>query len=132
MSEITTDKLRTLDGTQEIATSTLVSGDAKDWRGNAKAWINFNGQNTVFIRNSFSISSLTDNGTGNYTVHWISLFVGADYSCVSDSAMANQSESDSRVNGVASSYVYLLNHMQSSPYYADPPLFTVTAHGDLA
>jgi len=132
MSKITTDKLRTLDGTKEIATSTLVKGDAKNWRGSAKAWVNFKGQNTVFIRNSLGVSSLTDNGTGNYTTHWSCLFAGADYSCVSDSAMANQTESDSRVNGVATSYVSLLNHMQNSPYYADPPLFTATAHGDLA
>jgi len=35
----------------------------------AKAWINFNGTGTVAIRDSHNISSITDNGTGDYTVH---------------------------------------------------------------
>ena len=34
-----------------------------------KAWVNFNGTGTVAIRDSFNVSSITDNGTGNYTVN---------------------------------------------------------------
>ena len=34
----------------------------------ARAWVNFNGTGTVAIRDSFNVSSITDNGTGNYTV----------------------------------------------------------------
>ena len=37
-------------------------------QGRAKAWINFNGTGTVAIRNSFNVSSITDNGQGDYTV----------------------------------------------------------------
>ena len=36
----------------------------------AKAWCNFNGSGTVAIRDSFNVSSITDNGTGIYSVHW--------------------------------------------------------------
>ena len=36
--------------------------------GVAKAWCNFDGSGTVNIRSSYNISSLTDNGTGNYTL----------------------------------------------------------------
>lgn len=38
--------------------------------GSAKAWVNFNGTGTVAIRGSFNVSSITDNGTGNYTVNF--------------------------------------------------------------
>ena len=33
-----------------------------------KAWINFNGTGTIAIRDSFNVSSITDNGQGDYTV----------------------------------------------------------------
>lgn len=35
-------------------------------QGRAKAWVRFNGSGTVSIGDSFNVSSLTDNGTGNY------------------------------------------------------------------
>ena len=34
-----------------------------------KAWVNFNGRGTVAIRSSYNVSSITDNGTGDYTVN---------------------------------------------------------------
>mgnify|MGYP001250816112 FL=1 len=39
------------------------------FEGRAKAWVNFNGESTVAIRDSFNVSSITDNGTGSYTVN---------------------------------------------------------------
>tara|TARA_B110000503_G_scaffold105911_1_gene158092 strand:+ start:1596 stop:3029 length:1434 start_codon:yes stop_codon:yes gene_type:complete len=38
----------------------------------AKAWVNFNGTGTVSIVNSYNVSSITDNGTGNYRVNFSS------------------------------------------------------------
>ena len=35
----------------------------------AKAWVNFNGTGTVAMRDNFNVSSVTDNGTGSYTVN---------------------------------------------------------------
>lgn len=41
------------------------------YKGNIpKAWINFNGTGTIAIRDSFNVSGITDNGTGDYTVTW--------------------------------------------------------------
>lgn len=45
----------------------------------AKAWINFNGTGTISARDSFSTSSLTDNGNGNYTVSFSNNFTNANY-----------------------------------------------------
>lgn len=47
--------------------------------GQAKAWVNFNGTGTVAIRASFNVSSITDNGTGDYTVNFTSAFSDANY-----------------------------------------------------
>jgi len=49
--------------------------------GSAKAWINFNGQGTPAARDSLNISSLTDNGTGDYTPVYTSAFNNVNYSC---------------------------------------------------
>ena len=35
--------------------------------GVAAAWVNFNGTGTIAIRDSVNVTSITDNGTGNYT-----------------------------------------------------------------
>ena len=35
-----------------------------------RAWVNFNGTGTVAIRASFNVSSITDNGAGDYTVNF--------------------------------------------------------------
>ena len=35
-----------------------------------RAWVNFNGTGTVAVRASGNVSSITDNGTGDYTVNF--------------------------------------------------------------
>jgi hypothetical protein len=50
--------------------------------GAAKAWVNFNGTGTVAIRAQMNVSSITDNGTGDYTVNFTSALVDANYSPV--------------------------------------------------
>jgi hypothetical protein len=47
--------------------------------GIAKAWVNFNGTGTVAIRGSFNVSSITDNGTGDYTVNFTTAMPNANY-----------------------------------------------------
>jgi hypothetical protein len=51
-------------------------------RGIAKAWVNFNGTGTIAARDSENVSSLTDNGTGDYTVTFSSAFDAANYSAL--------------------------------------------------
>jgi len=46
----------------------------------ARAWVNFNGTGTVAIRASGNVSSITDNGTGDYTVNFTSAMPDANYS----------------------------------------------------
>ena len=46
----------------------------------AKAWVNFNGTGTVAIGASGNVSSITDNGTGDYTVNFTNAMTDANYS----------------------------------------------------
>lgn len=47
-----------------------------------KAWVNFNGTGTVAIRANYNVSSITDNGTGDYTVNFTTALADANYSAV--------------------------------------------------
>jgi hypothetical protein len=51
----------------------------------AKAWVNFNGSGTVAIRANFNVSSITDNGTGDYTVNFTTAMVDVNYGVVTSS-----------------------------------------------
>jgi hypothetical protein len=55
--------------------------DAKEYYG-AQAWVNFNGTGTVAIRASKNVSSITDNGTGDYTVNFTTAMADVDYAPV--------------------------------------------------
>jgi hypothetical protein len=45
-----------------------------------RAWVNFNGVGTVAIRGSGNVSSITDNGTGDYTVNFATAMPDTNYS----------------------------------------------------
>jgi hypothetical protein len=47
-----------------------------------RAWVNFNGTGTVAIRASFNVSSITDNGAGNFTVNMASAMTDTSYCSV--------------------------------------------------
>jgi hypothetical protein len=47
-----------------------------------KAWVNFDGTGTVAIRASYNVSSITDNGTGDYTVNFTNALADANYSSI--------------------------------------------------
>ena len=44
-----------------------------------RAWVNFNGTGTVAIRASFNVSSITDNGAGDYTVNFTTAMPDVNY-----------------------------------------------------
>jgi len=73
--------------TDDIAANAVTAAKlgADQASGLAKAWVNFNGTGTVAIRASFNVSSITDNGTGDYTVNFTTAMVDADYSAVGTS-----------------------------------------------
>jgi hypothetical protein len=76
-------------GTLATAESTLTqfnaSGSAPVFA--ARAWVNFNGTGTVAIRASGNVSSITDNGTGEYTVNFTTAMPDANYSALVSSRL---------------------------------------------
>ena len=44
-----------------------------------RAWVNFNGTGTVTIRASGNVSSITDNGVGNYTINFTTAMPDSNY-----------------------------------------------------
>ena len=78
-----------------ITDGTIVNGDINASAGitlaklsgvnDAKAWVNFNGTGTVAIRASFNVTSITDNGTGDYTVNITTALTDVNYSIVGSS-----------------------------------------------
>ena len=71
-SVITTDDI----AANAVTTAKLGTNEAS---GLAKAWVNFNGTSTVAIRASYNVSSITDNGTGDYTVNFTTALADANY-----------------------------------------------------
>lgn len=58
----------------------------------ARAWVNFNGTGTPSIRASGNVSSITDNGVGDYTINFTTSMTDANYAVVG-SGTYNNSES---------------------------------------
>jgi hypothetical protein len=54
-----------------------------------RAWVNFNGSGTVAIRASGNVTSITDNGTGNYTINFTTAMPNVNYNAVSSDARAS-------------------------------------------
>ena len=83
MSEVKTDKLT---GTS-TAGSILVTGEGNSTttnlqQGLEKAWVNFNGVGTIAARDSFNLSSLSDIGTGEYSVTIASAMSNTNYAVI--------------------------------------------------
>lgn len=85
---------------------------AIDANNMVKAWVNFNGTGTVAIRDSFNVSSITDNGTGDYTVNFASALADANYAAVATSGDAAKARLAAQVRAPATGSfgIYVINH----------------------
>lgn len=72
MSTLRLTTISNQSGSATVPSETVINGSAK-------AWVNFNGTGTVAIRAGFNVSSITDNGTGNYTVNFTTAMPDANY-----------------------------------------------------
>ena len=74
-----------------------------------RAWVNFNETGTVAIRASGNVSSITDNGVGDYTVNFTTAMPDANYSAVATAGPTGNSTSTyisgiNISNGVSTAY----------------------------
>ena len=63
-----------------VKTALNASGTAPIYA--CRAWVNFNGTGAVAIRASGNVSSITDNGVGDYTVNFTTAMPDIGYSCI--------------------------------------------------
>jgi len=80
----------------------------------AKAWVNFNGTGTVAIRESGNVSSITDNGTGDYTVNFTTAMSDANYSTFGTSAAAANTGKVVLYSTYSASQVLIFNDIASN------------------
>tara|TARA_A100001201_G_scaffold76397_1_gene68953 strand:+ start:389 stop:769 length:381 start_codon:yes stop_codon:yes gene_type:complete len=59
--------------------------------GTAKAWVSFNGTGTLAVRDSFNVTSVTDNGTGDYTVNFTNAMSNDNYSVAGSTSWSTAS-----------------------------------------
>ena len=113
-------------GTIATAESTLTqfsaSGSAPVYA--ARAWVNFNGTGTVAIRASGNVSSITDNGTGDYTVNFTTAMPDANYSVVSNTQDLSGA-SNSQFLSPTTSSVRIYTITITPLVLADNPIVTV-------
>lgn len=94
------------DGSGNLSFNSGYGSDAVAY--GCRAWVNFNGTGTVAIRASGNVSSITDNGTGDYTVNFTAAMPDVNYS----------------ISGTASGATY--------PIYSVCPLGSGTAYAGLS
>lgn len=102
-------------------------------QGLAKAWINFNGQNTPAARDSFNISTLTDVGTGVYEPNFSSAMSNANYAttCGPNGGNAGSVNYALGVNSTTTTKVTLRNQ-NANGGEEDNTQNNASIHGDLA
>ena len=129
-------KIDTLKG-KTTAGSISVQGEGSNTtnlqQGLAKAWANFDEQDPNQIRDNLNVASLTDNGTGYFSVNLTNAMNNNDYSRVG-SAGENSNSGGNRVVGLRSPSTGSFNLFtcNTGGSASDTPDTCVAALGDLA
>lgn len=97
-------------------------------KGSAKAWVNFDGTTASpsTIRASYNVSSITKNGTGNYTVNFTTALADANYSISATpgsngsnalgTATVNSTSIGANVAPSSSSFTFIVSNISSITY----------------
>jgi hypothetical protein len=113
---VTDAKLNLSANASNVKTALNATGSAPIYA--CRAWVNFNGTGTVAIRASGNVSSITDDGTGNYTVNFITAMQDTNFSVIgtcqqntSSAAGSNNTFVSSGQHGIStiSSKIYILD-----------------------
>tara|TARA_R100001510_G_scaffold54544_1_gene57377 strand:- start:416 stop:841 length:426 start_codon:yes stop_codon:yes gene_type:complete len=109
-------------------------------QGLCKTWINFNGTGTIATRDSFNVSGVTDNGTGDFSVNYANNMGNDDYAFGGHTPNAGSTMNFHWINDLANDYTTALlrtrtlftNNFTGGGSNQDPVLCTLTTSGDLA
>ena len=94
-----------------------------------RAWVNFNGTGTVAIRASGNVSSITDNGTGDYTLNFTTALSDANFTAVTtggDTAAGTAARNyNTTIAAKATTSVEIVSALTSSGAAIDCPAIDV-------
>lgn len=105
-------------GTTQLANGSVTAAKlgTSEQRQIAKAWVNFDGTtaNPSTIRSSYNVSSVTKNGTGDYTINFSTAMADANYSFTASGSRTNTgsniiTQNTSRSNTASALHVASLN-----------------------
>ncbi len=96
------------DGTNSTSSTNCI-------KGSAKAWVNYKGTSTQAITASYNVSSVTYNGTGDYTVNYTNAIGSTAYTVTCSAATINMSISTISSGSVR---VLIYNGAQAASDYA--------------
>ena len=93
--------------------------------GASKGWVRFDGTATsVTAAAAYNVTSITDNGTGNYTVFWTTAFSSANYAVDASSNLNN-----TRIASISSNSAQVIV-LDLSGTAADAAIISMIAFGD--
>jgi len=93
-----------------------------------KAWVNFNGTGTVAIRASYNVTSITDNGVGDYTVNFTTAMADTNYCVVANSSLTANGARGSvwaETYATSTTTTRVITSSLSSPFFYDCVSVTV-------
>lgn len=132
MSTLRVTNLQSAAGTQNVTQDRL-------YRGAATAWVSFNGGGTTStnqtIRDSYNVSSVFKNGTGDFTVNFASALANANYSVTGSStsqastALNALYAADSATVRSISSFRIFTSCWTTGPVAQDPPYCSIAIFG---
>ena len=106
---VTTAKLAdTAVTTAKIAAANVTKAKTEDAISDniVLAWVSFNGTGTPAIEDDFNVSTITDNGNGDYTVNYTTNLPNDDYCCVGMSMRDSENISALCMKGYANPASY--------------------------
>jgi len=111
------------DAVDQLSTA---SGSAPSY--SARAWVNFNGTGTVAIRASGNVTSITDHGTGDYSVNFTIALPDANYSAVLSTGLETSVNFGTiSVNSLTSSaFRFGTGYLTTSNFNQDQPIVSVS------
>ena len=105
-------------------------------QGLCKAWVNIDGTGTIASRDSFNVSGLVDNGTGDYTINFSVSMSDTNYSPSGTTSVVNDGGSTPR-SAIAECATLAAHQMRTIVSYhentkLDSEILSVQIFGDLA
>ena len=100
--------------------------------GLCKSWILIDGTGTMENKDSHNVSSITDNGTGDYSKTMTSAMNSINYAAQTDSRLENSCVTTTISDTVPTTTVVRGLTYNTSNSQVDTSYYTIVSHGDLA